>query len=302
MILSFSVDEYATVCVEGGLAPYSFIFDGDTVLSQKNCMDYSLCPGNYDIEVYDFSSDSLICSKSITFTIEDIVAEIDQDLASVFVYSGGFEPFQYSWSVNGEIVEGENEAFFQGNFCPNSYECKITDQANCITTVSLNIDELIVNLTKDVECSDQDFEVLETNVIGGTSPYSYLWNTDETSEMIGDLNPITYSVSITDVHSCSIMEQVDVPVVSDGCLFDAFSPNGDQTNDVWTINPSFLFDNSEISIYNRWGAKVFESLGYSQPWDGTRKNGTKVAEGVYFYVIAFNNGVENTKGSISVFY
>ena len=302
MMLSFSSSDYATICVQGGIAPYMFILNGDTVPSLTNCMNYSLCAGSYTVEVYDSYIDGLTCSKSIDFTIDNIVAEIDQDLASVVIASGGFEPFQYSWSVNGEVIEGENEAAFQGNFCPNSYECKITDQANCIEIVLLTIDELVVNLTEDVECSDQDFETLETNVSGGTSPYTYLWNTDETTETIGDLNPITYSVSINDVHSCSIMEQVDVPVVSDSCLFDAFSPNGDQTNDVWTINPSFLFDNSEVTIYNRWGAKVFESVGYSQPWDGTRKNGSKVAEGVYFYVIAFNNGVKNTKGSISVFY
>jgi gliding motility-associated-like protein len=85
-------------------------------------------------------------------------------------------------------------------------------------------------------------------------------------------------------------------------LFNAFSPNGDLVNDTWALNPSFLYENSEVIIYNRWGAKIYQSLGYKQAWDGRNSAGNLVKEGVYFYSILLKNGHDNIKGSISVFY
>jgi gliding motility-associated-like protein len=302
MSVSINIDEMVTVCVEGGFPPYFFVLGNDTVTTSVSCVDYSLCQGDYSVVIYDSYNGGFFCSDTIDFTIDDIVAEIDQDIATAVITNGGLEPFEYSWSFNGQIVEGENDATYKGEFCAGSYLCRITDNLNCVVNTTLVIDELEINLTEDVDCSDLEIEELTTDVKGGTSPYSYLWNTEEITANIAILEPITYSVSVTDVHDCNLLAQVNIPVLSDSCLFDAISPNGDQTNDFWTINPSFIFPDTEINIYNRWGAQIFESVGYQTPWDGTNKNGTKVSEGVYFYVITFNNGIENTKGSISVFY
>ena len=99
-----------------------------------------------------------------------------------------------------------------------------------------------------------------------------------------------------------MIEEIEVPVILDSCLFNAFSPNGDNINDTWVINPSFLYEDAEVIIYNRWGAKVHRSLGYNQSCDGKNSLGILVKEGVYFYSIILKNGHDNIKGSISVFY
>ena len=54
----------------------------------------------------------------------------------------------------------------------------------------------------------------------------------------------------------------------------------------------FLIAQSQISIYNRWGNKIFESKRgmYSQtPWDGKFK-GEEMPVASYFYIIEFNDG------------
>ena len=84
-------------------------------------------------------------------------------------------------------------------------------------------------------------------------------------------------------------------------MFNAFSPNGDLINDIWKINSSFLYENSEVMIYNRWGKQIFHSLGYKNGWDGLNSFQNEVAEGVYFYVIDLKNGSKQLKGSVSVF-
>ena len=80
---------------------------------------------------------------------------------------------------------------------------------------------------------------------------------------------------------------------------NAISPNGDGVNDVWKLEfVKLLHDDANIIIVNRLGQTVFESIGYSNPWDGTF-NGTDVPEGTYYYIIKISEE-EIYKGTILV--
>lgn len=65
---------------------------------------------------------------------------------------------------------------------------------------------------------------------------------------------------------------------------NAFSPNGDGTNDRWNIDGLKARPACLIEVYNRWGQIVYKSEGYKQGWDGTRQ-GKLVSPGTYYYVI-----------------
>jgi len=81
------------------------------------------------------------------------------------------------------------------------------------------------------------------------------------------------------------------------------TPNNDGVNDLFVIeNLSILYPDNEVKIVNRWGGLVFESKGYSEPWDGTKMNeGEPLPMGSYFYRIMLNDneGTEIT-GPISI--
>lgn len=80
-----------------------------------------------------------------------------------------------------------------------------------------------------------------------------------------------------------------------------FTPNSDGENDIFVINSlEKVYPNLRVSIFNRWGNMVFESIGYDEPWNGTRK-GEDLPAGVYFYKLELMDG-ENTvlNGSISL--
>lgn len=74
---------------------------------------------------------------------------------------------------------------------------------------------------------------------------------------------------------------------------NAFSPNGDQINDIykakdgWTSIVEF-----KATIINRWGQKLFEWTDPNDGWDGTY-NGRPVKQGVY-YVIVKAKGADGT--------
>lgn len=85
--------------------------------------------------------------------------------------------------------------------------------------------------------------------------------------------------------------------------FNVFSPNNDSpnsitSNDTWTIENADKISDCDISVYNRAGQKVYQSRGYTSPWDGT-SNGRQVPEGVYFYVIKCA-GQESMNGSVTI--
>ena len=85
---------------------------------------------------------------------------------------------------------------------------------------------------------------------------------------------------------------------------DAFSPNGDGTNDVFVIHNIESYPQNEFTIFNRWGNKVFEATPYTnyQAWDGTSQFGAafgeKLPESTYYYILDLGNGVDPYTGFI----
>jgi gliding motility-associated-like protein len=81
----------------------------------------------------------------------------------------------------------------------------------------------------------------------------------------------------------------DGRAVYEGCQVfvpNAFTPNGDNLNDRFTVkyNQDCAVQEYAIRIFDRWGRLVFETNAYeeTQAWDGTSK-GRKVEAGVYMW-------------------
>ena len=69
---------------------------------------------------------------------------------------------------------------------------------------------------------------------------------------------------------------------------NAFTPNGDDINDVFYINytEDCIISDFEMTIFDRWGRVVYtaESISKEQAWDGTFE-GRELKQGVYMYKI-----------------
>lgn len=83
---------------------------------------------------------------------------------------------------------------------------------------------------------------------------------------------------------------------------NAFSPNGDGTNDTYVITNIENYKNNKFTVFNRWGNKVFESTPYVNTWDGTSQFGAaygeKLPESTYYYVLDPGTGAEAFNGFI----
>lgn len=84
---------------------------------------------------------------------------------------------------------------------------------------------------------------------------------------------------------------------------NAFTPDGDDVNDKFGVFETCPISQYHISIYNRWGQRVFESRDVKQQWTGTIE-GRYLERGVYVYVIEYTPETTHInkilKGTISL--
>ncbi len=85
----------------------------------------------------------------------------------------------------------------------------------------------------------------------------------------------------------AISNSVCIQPESDIWIPQAFTPNGDGNNDVYKPFFSYLPQDYLFIIYDRTGAKVFETKNVDEAWDGRLKNGHPANEGVYVYYIKY---------------
>jgi gliding motility-associated-like protein/uncharacterized repeat protein (TIGR01451 family) len=89
---------------------------------------------------------------------------------------------------------------------------------------------------------------------------------------------------------------------------EGFSPNGDNKNDVFVIKGLPLNVDNVLTVFNRWGNKVYQKSNYDNTWNGTPNvNGTlgteKLPPGTYYYIIEFKGGdLKTTNGFVVLQY
>lgn len=68
-------------------------------------------------------------------------------------------------------------------------------------------------------------------------------------------------------------------------LPNVFTPNGDGINDIYTpVQPYRDVEKIDLSIFNRWGDKVFQTADPSINWNGQHMDNDEILnDGVYFY-------------------
>jgi len=134
----------------------------------------------------------------------------------------------------------------------------------------------------------------------------YFWTPDYALSDDGSLNtaasPLTdttYTLHVISTAGCGAdSDAVKITIYKEVKIPNAFSPNGDNTNDRWNIAGLNSYPQSMIVLFDRYGREVFRRRSY-EPWDGTR-NGQPVPVGVYYYVIDLGNGSAKITGSVYV--
>ncbi len=168
-----------------------------------------------------------------------------------------------------------------------SYNVKLT-KGNCTARDTINISTfepfLAIKEDDTLICQNTALTLHATS-----NPLSdYLWNNGGTTPEITVTEAGSYAVTAT--NACGTFNDT-VTITMQNCdcnsfVPNAFSPNGDQVNDVFKIRTNCTATDFTMSIYNRYGQRVFTTRSPDAGWDGTF-NGTPMDVGTYFYYIRF---------------
>ena len=158
--------------------------------------------------------------------------------------------------------------------------------------------------------------VSSTATIGSYNQLTSLWTIGNMLNGASETLTITAIVNATGIYSNTVTiigNQTDTDtlnnismiftVPTDFFIPEGFSPNGDGINDVFFIRGIDNYPGNSITIFNRWGDKIFAENPYKNDWDGTSSTGFRVGGnvlpvGTYFYVLDLGNGSPVYKGTI----
>ena len=284
-------------CSSVGTFAYQWVDILGNVISNNNLTSH-LCEGTYFMTTNGNTTNcSVIDTLIATYYLPNGI--IDETITTVLPDSNlwGNPPYSYFWD-NGEILA-------HANICPGSHWVEVTDDGGCIVREDFDIDPLLITLDPAefiIECNLENLDVdIIADAAGGTAPYTYAWSNGSTENSINlSLSPGNYSVVIIDNNACTEDTSFTIATISAECVPNVFTPNGDNINDTWNLESTFLYSDSEVRIYGRYGRLIFQSVGYSTPWDGKNENGNDVPEGAYFYSIEIGLGFDAIKGSVTI--
>lgn len=189
-----------------------------------------------------------------------------------------------------------------------TYTVTVIGNNNCTDTASVLV---VVNIKPIVNAGADKIIIKGQSVIldgSITNPanVSYTWTPGLYLNDAGLLAPVStapfninYVLNATSTIGCGITtDTMLLKVFNDFYIPNAFSPNGDGVNDTWRIEALAAFPAAVITVYDRFGKKVYESTT-NKVWDG-KMNNTALSAGAYAYVIDLKNNRPVLKGMVVI--
>jgi len=143
-------------------------------------------------------------------------------------------------------------------------------------------------------CSEDTLELIATSA-GATS---YLWSDGSIDTSLQVSQTGTYLVTVTS-EPCTLTDQLDVVLDRNTCFEgidcaiiapNVFTPNNDGINDEFLVSSSCSFTGYQLTVYSRWGQKVFTSNRPLLGWDGSA-GGLPLPNGVYYWLLDYQHEV-----------
>ncbi len=289
-----------------GDGPHELIFSDTTTLCQDTVQATVFC----------------LMSEIVTDTIPvggmDIYCLDTTELLGNVISISNVCPTQSGNMVAFEIVDNSYCVNYLGLDSGENTACiVICDDLGLCDTTTIIITVLVDTLALPDVITDADTTMINqsivTNLLGNDSINGifdtiYILNQPSNGTVVMNLDgtatytpnedycnssiPDSYNYVLCNTAGCdSTLVTILVLCESSGDLefYSGFSPNNDGINDLFYIRDVEAYPNNVLSVFNRWGNRVYYKEGYDNTFDGTWEN-TILTDGTYFYVFDDGNG------------
>ena len=276
----------------------------------------NLSAGTYALQATDATG----CQQQVkTFQIQDdpapaidlsaVIITPDTCSQNIGAITGivvkGTPSFTYAWyNASGTTIAGVKDLTSIGK---GNYYMTVNDQNNCSSTSKVinvaNVDRQLDGPVYDemVVLKGQSATLINKNrqpgsydlfpsypAGGGTSPVQTNATGDYTTGALDADTTVYVVLRKGDCSSAVTAVNIKVLPTRDLIVPNAFSPNGDGHNDLFRIKNPQLVRTFALSIFDRWGDKVFETADPYQGWDGSYRN-RPAQIGTYVWTINYTD-------------
>lgn len=322
----------------GGNPTYEWFLNGTSVQSggSSSYSNSNLSDGD-EVQVAVYPNDPCIVPDTLTSNPKVISVRspvnttLSMDLSKSSICEGenvkimldasgtGASPtYRCSRNGNNFYTGGQDTLSYSGFKDGDQVSCQVLPSHPCGDTVSsapksIEVTPFNPNV-KPRESTIFKGESVDLQASGGNSyswtPGASLSNSRAPNTTASPSQTTTYDVNI-EKGNCDTILRATVNVQDLVNPPNTITPNGDGKNDQWRIPGISRFPNAEVSIYDRWGQRVFHSLNYgpAERWNG-ESGGQMVPAGTYYYVIQLNreeselssDAKDTFQGSLTVLY
>ncbi len=218
-----SIGTASVSVLSNGTAPYTYAWN--TTPAQNTQTAVNLGQGIYNVVITDANTCSVIATASISTqaiswslsaaTPTNVVCNGQNNGAiAAIITNPGNNVFIYNW--NTPPPQNTQTA---SNLPIGNYTCTVTDNNGCVLTTVSNISQPAILASSVSGLPTMCMGTVGSATVvasGGTPPYDYSWSTTplQTTSVINGLAQDTYTVTITDAHSCSTNTVVTINTIN----------------------------------------------------------------------------------------
>jgi hypothetical protein len=276
----------ASVLAMGGTAPFDYVWDDPGAQATNTALN--LPAGDYTVNVTDDNG----CTAALMVTVPE--ATLLEALISSFAAplcfgentatatvsaTGGNGGYTYLW--DDPMLQNSATA---ANLPAGNYTVIVSDANGCQTTAMVSLPstpQLVLSTTATVSPSCSGFEdgSITVTASGGTGTLTYLWDNNETTAQINNLNSGSYSVTVMDANGCTASQDI---VLTDAVALLI-------SGSTFTLPGCFNSPDGSISITPQGGSGVYEFL-WSDPSAQTGATAANLSSGSYSVTLTDSNG------------
>ncbi len=208
-----SSDGTATVSMEGGKPPFTYLWDDPQ--QQKDSTAIGLRAGSYTVTVTDVAGSVIRETLTVTEydTIQINISTADTQCgtsegSATAIVSGNNPPFNYLWTSGSDESSATDLA-------SGFYVVTVTDNIGCSNTALAEINDIggpVISLVgiQNLDCNGDENGIIDVNVSGGKIPYEYSWSNGEITQDILNLPGGPYELTVTDADECKAVQSITV--------------------------------------------------------------------------------------------